>query len=256
MGDAASGEPRGITFQPDLYPRVLGWLPPAPARLLDVGAGEGYFARLARGRGLEVEACDYRAGAFRAPEIPFHAADLNVAIPLPDGAFDAAVAIEVIEHVENHARFVRELLRVVRPGGRVIVTTPNVLSLPSRWHFFLYGYTDCAPRPLDPFRPDYFLQHVNPIALPELLFHAERFGGELEALATNRYRRSAWLPCALLYPLLALALRAKLLRPSYRPWRALYRRHVRWVLHPANLLGRITIAVLRRREAGRPLSAA
>ncbi len=246
-----SDAPRGITFQPDLYPRVLGLLPATPgARLLDVGAGEGYFSRLARERGFEVEACDYREDAFRAPEIPFHRADLAEGIPLPDASYDLAVSIEVIEHVENHARFVAEMCRVVRPGGLVIVTTPNVLSLPSRWHFFLYGFTDCAPRPLDPFAPEPFLQHVNPVSLPELLFHLERGGGELVRLATNRFRRGAWVPAALLYPWLALALRAKLLRRSYATMRPVYRRHVRWLLRPASLLGRITIAVARRCAPG------
>jgi SAM-dependent methyltransferase len=239
--------PRGITFQPDIYPRVLSLLPAAPgARLLDVGAGEGYFCQLAAERGFAVEACDRSPEQFRLPQVPFHAADLSQSIPLPDASFDCVVSIEVLEHLENQAQFVHELLRVTKPGGRLILTTPNILSLPSRWHFFLYGYTDCAPRPLDPTCAEFSMQHVSPIGLPQILFLLERFGGELVQLSTNRFRRSAWLPAALLYPLLAVALRAKLLRPKFTAMHPLYRRHIRWMLHPANLLGRITIAVARR----------
>ncbi|HEX9704311.1 MAG TPA: class I SAM-dependent methyltransferase [Gemmatimonadales bacterium] len=238
--------PRGITFQPDIYPKVMSLLPPLPCRLLDVGAGEGYFTQRARQVGYDVEACDIERDAFRVPGVPFHQADLNERIPLPDGSFDCAVAIEVIEHVENHARFVRELLRVVRPGGTAIITTPNVLSIPSRWHFLLYGYSDAARTPLDPAARDHYLQHINPISLPEILFLAERFGGELVALETNRRRRSAVFFWPLLYPALALLLRSKLLRARYRDRAALHRRHLRWMLHPANLMGRITIAVVRR----------
>lgn len=238
----SSAAPRGITFQPDIYPKVLGLLPPPGARVLDVGAGEGYFSRVMAGRGYRVEACDYDARGFRCPEIPFHAADLNERIPFPDGVFDAAVSIEVLEHLENHARFVRETLRVVRPGGWAIFTTPNVLSFPSRWHYFLFGYTDCAPRPLDPSRPDSFLLHINPISLPELMFWIERSGGILDALETNRLRRNARIPYLLLAPLLRFALRRKLIRKEYAGLRALYERHLRWVTHPANLMGRITIA--------------
>jgi SAM-dependent methyltransferase len=239
--------PKGITFQPDIYPRVLSLLPKVPgARLLDVGAGEGYFCRLAAERGYAVEACDRSPELFRAPEVPFHRGDLNRAIPLPDQSFDCVVSIEVLEHLENQASFMSEVLRVTKPGGRLILTTPNILSLPSRWHFFLYGFTDCAPRPLDPRCPDLSMQHVSPIGLPQILFLLERFGGELVDLSTNRFRRSAWLPAALLYPLLALALRAKLLRRKHAALHPLYRRHIRWMLHPANLLGRITIAVARR----------
>lgn len=239
--------PRGITFQPDIYPKVLSILAREPgARVLDVGAGEGYFTKLLAERGHRVEACDFRPDRFRVPGVPFHRADLNESIPLPDESFDCAVAIEVIEHIENQMRFVREVVRVTRKGGTVVLTTPNVLSLPSRWHFFLYGYTDCASRPLDPRREDYFMQHVSPIALPEILFLLERAGAELVALETNRIRRGAWLPMVFLYPVLAIALRAKLLRKKYASLEPLYRRHVRWMLRPANLMGRITIAVATR----------
>lgn len=242
-----SKEPAGITFQPDIYPKVLELLPASGGRLLDLGAGEGYFTKLARGRGFQVEACDFDRNAFRVEGVPFHEADLTEKIPLPDRAFDVVVSIEVIEHMENHARFMREALRVLKPGGRLIVTTPNVLSLTSRWKFFLYGYTDCAPLPLDPTLENYHLQHINPIALPQLIFLAERFGGELVELTTNRLRKSSWLPMLALYPLLALALRAKLLRGKFDGVRALHERHLRWMLHPANLLGRITIAVLQKK---------
>lgn len=238
--------PPGITFQPDIYPKVMSLLPRAPSRILDAGAGHGRFCRLAADAGHAVEACDYSPELFRVPGVPFHRAELNDSIPLPDDQFDCVVSIEVLEHLENHARFIRECVRVTKPGGLLIFTTPNVLSIPSRWHYFLYGYTDCAPLPLDPSREDYYMQHIGPIALPELLFHLERNGAELEHLATNRIRRGAIVPMAALYPLLALALRAKLLRRKHAPLRTLYRRHIRWVLHQANMMGRITIAVARR----------
>lgn len=246
-GGGRAAAPKGITFQPDIYPKVLSLLPQAPgARVLDVGAGEGYFSQLAAERGYRVEACDFDERLFRVPGVVFHRADLNESIPVPDESFDCVVSIEVLEHVENHTRFMRELLRVTRKGGIVVVTTPNVLSIPSRWHFFWYGYTDCAPCPLDPARQDYLMQHINPISLPEILFLLERFGGELVALHTNRIRKSARLPMLLIYPLLALALRVKLLRRKYQQQWPLHRRHLRWMLHRANLMGRITIAVGRR----------
>jgi SAM-dependent methyltransferase len=241
--------PQPHTFQPDIYGKVLPFLPDGPGRrVLDVGAGQGYFSRILKDRGYAVDACDAQPENFRCPDVPFLKADLNRSIPCADGRYDAVVSIETIEHIEDHFRFMGEIVRVTRPGGVIIITTPNVLSLTSRWHFFLYGTTDCAPLPIDPGRPDHFMEHINPIGLPEILFHLERHGAELEALATNRMRRSAWIPFLLLYPLLALALRRKLLRGRYGDRDALHRRHLRWMLRPANLLGRITIAVARRRS--------
>jgi len=242
-------EPRGITFQPDIYPKVLSLLPPAPARVLDVGAGEGFLCRQLCGRGYQVEACDFLHENFKLKDVPFHKADLNISVPLPDNQYDVVVSIEVLEHIENHVRFIRELMRVLKPGGMIILTTPNILSLPSRWHFFLYGYTDCAPRPLDPTLDAYYMQHINPIGMDQIQFLVERFGGEISDLATNRIRRSAWLPYLLHKPFLALWLRGKLIRKEYRSLQPLYRRNIHWMLHRTNLMGRITIAVGRKKSA-------
>lgn len=242
-----SEEPKGITFQPDIYPKVLSLLPPAPARVLDVGAGQGFFCKQLRERGYQVEACDFLQDNFKLKDVPFHKADLNSAVPLPDNQFDVIVSIEVLEHIENHVRFISELMRVLKPGGTIILTTPNILSLPSRWHFFLYGYTDCAPRPLDPTLEAYYMQHINPIGIDQIQFLIERFGGEITDLATNRTRRSALLPYFILKPVLALWLRGKLVRKEYASLQPLYRRSMKWMLHRANLTGRITIAVGRKK---------
>jgi len=241
-------QPRAIHFQPGTYDKVLELLPQdRSARILDVGAGEGYLCRRLKDLGYNhVEACDALEKTFKCPDVPFTKVDLNQSIPLPDNRYDCVVSIEVIEHLENHFQFMREMVRVTRPGGLIVVTTPNVLSLPSRWHFFAYGYTDCAPFPLDPTRDEYYMQHLNPISLPELLFHFERCGAELVALHTNRIRRSSWLPMVFLYPLLAIVIRLRFLRRKYARFHGLYQRHIRWVLHPANLMGRITIAVGRK----------
>ena len=59
----------------------------------------------------------------------FLRADLDGArLPLDDESVDVAAAVEVIEHLENPRAFVRELARITRPGGWVVVTTPNQLS--------------------------------------------------------------------------------------------------------------------------------
>ncbi len=65
--------------------------------------------------------------------LAFHKIDLDSGrADLPDAYADFVVAVETIEHLENPLAFMRELVRLCRPGGWVVVTTPNQLSLLSK----------------------------------------------------------------------------------------------------------------------------
>lgn len=251
--DGPTRAPAAITFQPGIYDCVFDLMPTDKgARILDAGAGEGFFARKLKDAGYgAVEATDYVAEGFLCPDIPFTQANLAERLPFPDHHFDCVVSVEVIEHLENHFAFVSELVRVTKPGGQLVITTPNVMSISSRWHFFLYGYSDCAPLPLQPHRADWFMQHVNPIGVPMLLFHLDRNGAELTDLRTSRLRTGSRLMAPILRPLMRWCLKKKLLRGKYAERRELFEEHLRWVLSDANLLGRITIAVARKRPGAR-----
>lgn len=97
--------------------------------LVDAGCGAGDLWRAVQGTGFT--RC-LGIDAVRYPELPevvaFHAANLDLGLPLADATADATAAVEVIEHLENPRAFMRELVRVTKPGGWVIVTTPNQLS--------------------------------------------------------------------------------------------------------------------------------
>jgi 2-polyprenyl-3-methyl-5-hydroxy-6-metoxy-1,4-benzoquinol methylase len=97
--------------------------------LADVGCGSGDLWQALRGRFRSCIGVDAVRYAGLPPDVEFHPADLDAArLPLPDASVDTAAAVEVIEHLENPRAFVRELARIVRPGGWVVVTTPNQLS--------------------------------------------------------------------------------------------------------------------------------
>jgi 2-polyprenyl-3-methyl-5-hydroxy-6-metoxy-1,4-benzoquinol methylase len=101
--------------------------------LADIGCGTGALCRRLRGRfdrRIGVDAVRY---AELDDDIEFMAHDLDGArMPLADGCADVVTAVETIEHLENPWAFVRELARVAKPGGWVVVTTPNQLSLLSK----------------------------------------------------------------------------------------------------------------------------
>jgi 2-polyprenyl-3-methyl-5-hydroxy-6-metoxy-1,4-benzoquinol methylase len=97
--------------------------------LLDVGCGSGQLWPLVRDRFATYTGVDVvRYDGFPA-DGQFVAADDSGAIPLPGGSFDVVMAVETIEHVDGPRRFVAELVRLAKPGGWVLVTTPNQLSV-------------------------------------------------------------------------------------------------------------------------------
>ncbi|MGA8568406.1 MAG: methyltransferase domain-containing protein [Candidatus Binataceae bacterium] len=99
--------------------------------LLDVGCGSGalrpYVASLCE-RYVGVDLVRY--DLFPA-ECEFHQANLDRELPLAESFADVVVAAEIIEHLENPRALIRELVRVSKPGGWVVVTTPNQLNLRS-----------------------------------------------------------------------------------------------------------------------------
>lgn len=113
-----------------------------PGRALDLGAGQGALSHALKLRGFDVTAADINTGQFRAPGVLCAKLDLNKPLPFPDGDFDLVMAVEVLEHLESPRAFLREVYRVLRPGGLAVVSTPNITSLPSRLFFLATGWFD------------------------------------------------------------------------------------------------------------------
>jgi SAM-dependent methyltransferase len=89
--------------------------------------------------GFEVVSADLFAPTGEGPALRWVRADCNAPLPFRTGAFDAVLSREGIEHFENQAGFVRECARVLRPGGRIVITTPNVMHLSARLSAMLTG---------------------------------------------------------------------------------------------------------------------
>ncbi|HTA15408.1 MAG TPA: class I SAM-dependent methyltransferase [Solirubrobacteraceae bacterium] len=101
-----------------------------PARVLDVGCGEGHFAAALARAGAEVVAIDVaeeplRRLRLRHPDIDARLAPAEAALPLRDSSFDLVWSGETIEHVADTGQWLSEIRRVLRSGGPVLLTTPD-----------------------------------------------------------------------------------------------------------------------------------
>jgi SAM-dependent methyltransferase len=98
--------------------------------VIDVGCGTGnlyHFLGVKFDRYAGVDLVRY---AGLPEEVDFTCSELNSgSIPLPAEMADVVVSVETIEHLENPRAFMRQLVRLAKPGGWVVVTTPNQLSL-------------------------------------------------------------------------------------------------------------------------------
>lgn len=102
----------------------------APGDLVaDVGCGEGDFTALLAARGMRAVGLDVAEAALkrargRHPGLDFRRVEVDGPLPFEDGAVDAVWASEVVEHVADTARWLSEARRVLRRGGRLLLTTP------------------------------------------------------------------------------------------------------------------------------------
>jgi 2-polyprenyl-3-methyl-5-hydroxy-6-metoxy-1,4-benzoquinol methylase len=106
---------------------LLGAVRPGE-RVLDVGCGEGSFAAELARAGVEVVAIDVaeeplRRARERHPELELRLVE-EAGWPFADASFDAVWAGEVIEHATDTAAWLSELRRTLRPGGRLLLSTP------------------------------------------------------------------------------------------------------------------------------------
>jgi SAM-dependent methyltransferase len=161
----------------------------APGRILDIPSGSCWL----HGE-LNDPAWDYYAADLYSEDnaVQLEKADLNSTLPYADGFFDYVACLEGLEHAENYHHVLREFARILKPGGKLLISTPNPLNVKSRIRYLLwgtfYGFPHLANMPAEGEH-----LHMSPVNLSFLISFAEHYGLRIEqvhslAIPLSMYR--------------------------------------------------------------------
>lgn len=178
--------------------------------ILDMGAGSGFLTRLlatSRTRGIEgLAACDITPKIYDGGGVPFTQCNVDEGLPYPDASFDALVAIEVMEHTRSSYRVLGEIARVLKPGGVVIFSVPNVGHMLSRLSFTATGHYHMFPSPsTKPENAGRLCGHVAPLAAQYWHYGLRWAGFSDIKLRRDRVKRSAAGLAIFFWPILKLS---------------------------------------------------
>lgn len=185
----ATSEPRAIA-RPGTHEKLLSLLADEkPGQVLDVPAGQGAMAAQLLKRGFQPVCLDINDANFKVPEAKFIHADMNQPFPVESGRFDYVVCGDGIEHFENPRHAVREMARVLKTGGKALLSFPNMLNVEQRVRLFNFGFS----AHYKPNAPD----HFNPLPYYEVHSVLVQNGFKVSVLTTNRIKKGSWI----LFPL-------------------------------------------------------
>src|SRR5215475_10495446 len=223
----------------------------AGKKILDLSSGSGDTSRMLANLGYQVVATDY------GPPPPMNGVarvagvDLNAFLPFQSASFDAVDLVEVIEHIENQAQLIREIARVLKPDGVVLISTPNVLNVMSRVRFLFTGFLRGRVRPAHytskPGQaPNIYLLHF--YELYYLLFH---YGFEILELRKTRVKFAARLFAYLLWPFMWVFSLITVIRAEKDPLQRRYNwRILSYLFDSALLLSDNIVVKAKKLKAG------
>jgi SAM-dependent methyltransferase len=195
-----------------IYERVTQVIGDCPGRSgfkthLDIGAGHGQLIGMLHDRfGFESSAIDYTDTLMQRDGQKVDIVDLNKdSLPYPDNHFDVVTLTEVIEHIEHDRDVLREIHRVTKPDGLVVVTTPNILNLNSRLRFMWFGFWNLfGPLPVKHSELYSTGGHINPISL--FYIGHGLMDGDFDdvAVTVDKYQRSSIAKLIVLWPIIKL----------------------------------------------------
>jgi len=181
----------------------------APCKILDIPAGTGVLSDFLQREGFDVSAGDIDIGNFQLEgKIPFNTVNLNRPLSYSDDSFDMILSANGLHRIFNLGGAIRELGRILKPEGTLIINLNNYANLRYRLRFLIYGSIDNAVnaglchQSLDD--PE---AHVRiPVLLPNVINNLHKSNFEVISISPGAVRRETLFlkPIGWLIKLLAL----------------------------------------------------
>ena len=186
---------------------LLNDKPDLTGNYLDIGSGAGDLIQLVKGNfDVDSYALDYTDTLMQFESQKVDVADLNnCTLPYDDDFFDAITFTEVIEHLEDHRKILKEINRVLKKDGILIVTTPNILNMKSRIRFLLVGFYNLfGPLHVKESALHHGGGHINPLSYFYLAHSLLDADFEDIKLTFDKKQKTSVFLLFLLYPLILL----------------------------------------------------
>ncbi|MCC7192605.1 MAG: class I SAM-dependent methyltransferase [Phycisphaeraceae bacterium] len=186
------------------------------AVVLDLAAGSGVTSEILLELGAKVEAFDLFPEYFVLKDIPCTRADILDRIPLPDAYADFIICQEGVEHFSDQFRAYREFNRLLKPGGKLIITTPSYTNLKAKLGYFLF---ECEglnhlmpPNELDSvwlsqksLNDEIYYGHIFLTGIQKLRVIGKLTGFKIDRVIFTRINKTSLFLLILFYPLILLS---------------------------------------------------
>lgn len=150
-------------------------------------------------------ATDISRERFSAPEVQFVQMDARHELPIEDASLDFIVSVEVIEHISQPYEFLDQCRRLLKPGGMLVFSTPNVGNLQSRVRSLFMGLPSLYEMPsIDPAKAGRLCGHIMPLTWAYLAYGLRRSRFTSFSLHMDRRRKGSTILYYLLWPFLWL----------------------------------------------------
>jgi 2-polyprenyl-3-methyl-5-hydroxy-6-metoxy-1,4-benzoquinol methylase len=160
-------------------------------KILDAPAGSGEISKKLQDAGFKVYAADIAPELFELSGVRCNKADLNQNLPYKDEFFSYILSSNGIEHLEDQYNFIRECYRILKPLGKLLITTPNILNLKARVAHLLLGFPTFHDRPHNEVDDYEGGGHINMASYFDLRINLHRNGFKIISVTTHMYSKTA-----------------------------------------------------------------